>query len=127
MRLALVVLFALIPSLTQAQERWRQLPGAANSYRVDLQSLASSGGTLHARVQTSDVGSVVSVEELEVRCETKEARTLARLGYDNDTGRPVTPSEREGMDTLWISYAPGSEGHALLAGLCTLARQRKLL
>jgi hypothetical protein len=128
MRLALIVLFGLIiPSLTEAQERWPRLPGAASSYRVDVESLASSGGVLQARVQTPDLGSVVSVEELEVRCETKEARTLARLSYDNDTGRPVAPSERQEMDTLWISYPPGSEGHALLAGLCALARERKLL
>jgi hypothetical protein len=129
MRLVLIVLLGLpIPSLTLAQEqRWQQLPGAARSYRVDLQSLTSSGGVLQARVQTSDLGSVVMVQELEIRCKREEARTLARLSYDNDTGRLLTTSERQETDTLWISYSPGSEGHALLAGLCSLARDRKLL
>lgn len=123
----LVLLSFLIPSLTQAQERWQRLPGAASSYRVDLHSLTPSDGVLRARIQTPDLGSVVLVQEVEVRCETQETRTLARLSYDNDTGRPVAASERQKADTLWISYPPGSEGHALLAGLCTLARERKLL
>jgi hypothetical protein len=128
MRLAPIVLLGLLfPSLAEAQERWQRLAGAASSYRVDLHSLALLDGVLQARVQTADVGNVVLVQELEVRCRTEEARTLARLSYDNDTGRRVAKSERQETDTLWISYPPGSEGHALLAGLCTLARERKLL
>jgi hypothetical protein len=128
MRPILLVLAGfLIPSPTQAQERWERLPGAASSYRVDLHSLASSDGVLRARIQTPDLGSIVLVQEVEVRCEPLEARTLARLSYDNDTGRPIPTRERQERDTLWMSYPPGSEGHALLAGLCTLGRERKLL
>jgi hypothetical protein len=117
----------LIPSFTQAQERWQRLSGAASSYHVDLHSLAPSEGVLRARIQTPDLGSIVLVQEIELRCETQEARTLSRLSYDNDTGRPVATGERQETDTLWISYPAGSEGHALVAGLCKLGRERKLL
>ena len=128
MRLApMVFLGFLAPSLIQAQERWEALPGAASSYRVDLQSLAVLEGALQARVQTPDVGNLVLVQDLEVRCGTKEVRTLARLSYDNDTGRRVATAEGQERDSLWISYPPGSEGHALLTGICALARERKLL
>jgi hypothetical protein len=123
----LVVLGFLAPGLIQAQERWQRLPGAASSYQVDLRLLSASGGVLRARIQTPDVGNVVSVQEIEVRCATHRARTIARKRYDNDTGRPVAESEPPEPDTLWISYPSGSEGHALLAGLCALGRQRKLL
>jgi hypothetical protein len=117
----------LFPSLTQAQVRWQQLPGAASSYRVDLHSLTPSNGVLRARIQTPDVGSVVLVQEVEVRCKTQEARTLARYSYDNDTGKPIPASGDQEADTLWISYPPDSEGHAIVAGLCSLGRERKLL
>jgi hypothetical protein len=128
MRPSLLLLIGfLIPSFTQAQDRWQQLSGAASSYRVDLHSLVRSDGALRVRIQTPDVGSVVLVQEMEVRCETQQARTLTRSSYDNDTGRPLPPSGGQQADTLWISYPPGSEGHALLVGICTLARERKLL
>jgi hypothetical protein len=128
MRLAPIVFLGfLAPTLLQAQERWQRLPGAANSYRVDLHSLALVDGVLQARVQAPDLGNVVLVQDLEVRCRTKEVRTLARLSYDNDTGRRVATPERQEADTLWVSYPAGSEGHALLTGLCTVARDRKLL
>jgi hypothetical protein len=90
MRLApMILLSTLVPSLTQAQERWQRLPGAASSYRVDLHTLALVDGVLQARVQTPDLGNVVLVQELEIRCRTQEARTVARLSYDLDTGRRV--------------------------------------
>ena len=127
MRMALVVLGFLAPSLIQAQERWERLTGAARSYQVDLQSLSPSDGILRARVQTPDIGNLVLVQEVEVRCETEEIRTLARTSYNTDTGRPVATSEPQKADTLWVRYPPGSEGHALVAGLCTLGRERKLL
>ena len=124
----LLLLSGLVfPSLAEAQERWQQLPGAASSYRVDLHSLTPSNGLLRARIQTPDVGSVMLVQEVEVRCQTQEARTLARSSYNNDTGQPIPASGGEEADTLWISYPPGSEGHAILAGLCALGRERKLL
>jgi hypothetical protein len=127
MRAMLIVFGFLSPSLIQAQERWQRLPGAARAYQVDLQSLTPSDGVLQARIQTLDVGNLVLVQEVEVRCSTQETRTLARSRYDNDTGRPVANSEPQQPDSLWISYPPGSEGHAILAGLCALGRERKLL
>jgi hypothetical protein len=117
----------LFPSLADAQQRWQQLPGAASSYRVDLHSLMPSNGILRARIQTPDVGSVVLVQEVEVRCQTGQTRTLAQSSFDNDTGRPIPTSRGQEADTLWISYPPGSEGHAILAGLCALGRERKLI
>jgi hypothetical protein len=127
MRPILLVLAGfLIPSPTQAQERWQRLPGAASSYRVDLRSLKPSDGALRARVQAPDIGGVILVQEVEVRCAREEVRTLARFSYDNDTGRRISTSERQEADTLWISYPSGSEGHALLTGLCRLGREREL-
>jgi hypothetical protein len=123
----LVVIGFLPPGLIQAQERWQRLPGAASSYHVDLQSLTPTYGVLRARIQRSDLGNLVVVQELEVRCATQESRTLARSEYDNDTGKPIPTSASQEPDTLWISYPPGSEGHAIVAGLCALGRERKLL
>jgi hypothetical protein len=127
MQLKLLLVGLLSPSLTQAQARWQQLPGAASSYRVDLHSLTASNGILRARIQTPDAGSIVLVQEIEVRCQTEETRTLARSSYDKDTGRPVPTAGGQEADTLWISYPPGSEGDAILAGLCALGRERKVL
>ena len=127
MRASLVVATGLLaPGFIQAQERWQPLSGAASSYQVDLLSLMSTNGELRARIQTPDLGNLVMVQELEVRCVTQESRTLARSEYDNDTGKPIPTSAQE-ADTLWISYSPGSEGHAIVRGLCALARDRKLL
>jgi hypothetical protein len=127
MRAMLLVLGFLAPSLLEAQERWQRLPGAAKAYQVDLQSLTPSDGVLQARIQRSDLGNVVLVEEIEIRCSTQETRTLARSTIANDTGRPLASSEPQEPDSLWISYPPGSEGHAILAGLCALGHERKLL
>jgi hypothetical protein len=121
------VLGFLVASSAQAQERWQRLAGAASSYRVDLHSLTPSDGILRARIQAPDLGSVVLVQEIEVRCQTQESRTLARSSYDNDTGRPVPTFEPQEADTLWISYPAGSEGHALVASLCRLGRERKVV
>lgn len=115
MRLILLVLAGfLFPSVIQAQERWQRLPGAASAFQVDLHSLRTADGFLRARVQTADLGGVVLVQEVEVRCGTEEIRTIARFSYDNDTGRPITTSERQEADKLWVSYPFGSEGHALV-------------
>jgi hypothetical protein len=124
--LLVVVIWLLAPSLTQAQERWQRLSGAASSYQVDLQSLIPTDGVLRARIQTN-FGNQVMVEELEVRCAAQESRTLAQSEYDNDTGKPIPTSARQEADTFWINYPPGSEGHAIVASLCALGHERKLL
>ena len=126
--LLVAVAGALLPTAVDAQERWHRLPAGANAFHVDLRSLSLDQGVLRARVQTSDVGSVVLVQEVEVRCGTEQLRTTARRSYDSDTGQPVqTQAESQQPDALWIAYPPGSEGHALLSGLCQLGRDRKLL
>jgi hypothetical protein len=128
MRAMLVVAIGLsAPGLVQAQERWQRLPGAASSYQVDLQSLTATDGVLRGRVQTPGLRNLVMVQDLEVRCATQESRTLARSEYDNDTGRPIPTNVSQEADTLWLSYPTGSEGQAIVAGLCALGRERKLL
>jgi hypothetical protein len=124
----LLIAGTLMSSVLDAQERWRQLPGAAR-FAVDLQSLTLEAGVLRARVQTPEPGTTVLVEELEVRCAAEQLRTIAQHQYDRDTGRPVPDAgpERNQQDAPWVGYAPGSEGHALLSGLCRIARDRNLL
>lgn len=124
----LVVAGGFLSTAAKAQEHWYPLPGAASAFHVDVRSLALERGILRARVQTSDLGVVVLVEDVEVRCEREQIRTIARLSYDSDTGRRV-PSQPDSQqpDTLWIAYPRGSEGHSLLSGLCQLGRDRKLL
>ena len=119
---------AMAPGVA-AQERWQQLPGAASAYAVDLQSLARGDGILRARVRTRDVGTLVVIEDVEVRCSAAQSRTLNRQQYDIDTGRPAPAASRDGnqQDAHWAEYTPGSEGHAVLSSLCALARDRQLL
>jgi hypothetical protein len=124
----LLIATTLVASVADAQERWRQLSGAANTFAVDLQSLALEAGVLRARVQTPDQGTIVRVEELEVRCTAEQLRTIAQHHYDSDTGRPVPASQdRKQQDAPWVGFAPGSQGHALVSSLCRLARDRNLL
>jgi hypothetical protein len=125
----LLIAGTLVASVADAQERWRQLSGAASTFAVDLQSLALEAGVLRARVQTPDQGTIVQVEELEVRCSAEQLRTIALYRYDSDTGRPVPTDsqDRNQQDAPWAGFAPGSQGHALLSSLCRLARDRKLV
>jgi hypothetical protein len=117
------------PGAAAAQERWHQLPGAAGAFAVDLHSLARKDGVLLARIRTRDAGTLVSVEDVEVRCSAGQLRTIRQQGYDIDTGRPVSAAGQEGNQrgARWAEYTPGSEGHAVLSSLCALARDRKLL
>ena len=125
----LLIAGTLVASVADAQERWRQLSGAANTFAVDLHSLALEAGVLRARVQTPDQGTIVLVEELEVRCTAEQLRTIAQHRYDSDTGRPVPAAshDRNQPDAPWVGFAPGSQGHALVSSLCRLARDRNLL
>jgi hypothetical protein len=125
----LLITGTLIASVADAQERWRQLSGAASTFAVDLQSLVLEAGILRARVQTPDQGTIVLVQELEVRCTAEQLRTIAQHRYDSDTGRPVPAAgqDRNQQDGPWVGFAPGSQGHALLSSLCRLARDRNLL
>lgn len=123
----LTIAGTLVVSAADAQERWRQLPGAAAAFAVDLQSLALEAGVLHAQVRTPDRGTIVLVEELEVRCTAEQLRTIAKHQYDSDTGRPVLSQDRNQQDAPWVGFAPGSQGHALLSSLCRIARDRNLL
>lgn len=126
--IALFVAGVALPAVTNAQERWHRLSAGAGAFHVDLHSLSLERGTLRARVQTHDRGSIVWVEEVEVRCGTEQLRTTARLSYDSDTGQPIpTQADSELADAPWIGYPRGSEGHALLSALCRLGRDRKLL
>jgi hypothetical protein len=112
----LLIAGTLVASVADAQERWRQLSGAASTFAVDLHSLALEAGILRARVQTPDQG-------------TEQLRTIAQHRYDSDTGRPVPAAnqDRNQQDAPWVGFAPGSQGHALLSSLCRLARDRNLL
>jgi hypothetical protein len=125
----LLIAGTLVASVADAQERWRQLSGAASTFAVDLESLVLEAGILRARVQTPDQGTIVVVEELEVRCTAEQLRTIAQRRYDSDTGRPVPAAgqDRNQQDGPWVGFAPGSQGHALLSSLCRLARDRNLL
>jgi surface-adhesin protein E len=127
--IALLIAGTLVASVADAQERWRQLSGAASTFAVDLQSLALESGVLRARVQTPDQGTLIQVEELEVRCSAEQLRTVAQYRYDRDTGRPVPDAsqDRNQQDAPWVGFTPGSQGHALLSSLCRLARDRKLV
>jgi len=127
--IALLIAGILAASVADAQERWRQLSGAASTFAVDLQSLALEAGVLRARVQTPDQGTIVQVEELEVRCTAGQLRTIAQYRYDSDTRRPVPTAsqDRNQQDAPWVGFTPGSQGHALLSSLCRLARDRKLV
>jgi hypothetical protein len=120
----LLLASTLVPLRADAQDRWRQLPGAASAFSVDLQSLARESGVLQARVRSHDTGTLVLVEELEVRCSEGQLRTVAKEQYDRDTGRPVPAAgqDRNQSDAPWADYAPGSEGHALLSALCAAAQ-----
>src|SRR5919106_5210435 len=81
------LLGALLVPRAAAQERWQQLPGAAQAYAVDLQSLARQGDVLKARIRTRDVGSRVVVQQVQVRCTLNQLRTVSEELYDEDTGR----------------------------------------
>lgn len=119
---------AMAPSAA-AQEHWQQLPGTASAYAVDLQSLAHGDGILRARIRTRDVGTLVVIQDVEVRCSAAQLRTLNQHQYDSDTGRPAPATSQDGnqQDAHWAEYTPGSEGHAVLSSLCALARDRQLL
>jgi hypothetical protein len=125
--IAFLVAGAFLATTADAQERWRRLPAGASAYQVDLHSLHLDQGVLRARVQTGDLGNIVLVREVEVRCKAGQARTVARSSYDGDTGRPIPDraDDRQG-EAVWIGYPSGSEGHALLSGLCQVARERNV-
>jgi hypothetical protein len=125
----LLLASTLVAPGAAAQERWHQLPGAASAFAVDLHSLARKDGVLLARIRTRDVGTLVSVEDVEVRCSAGQLRTIRQQDYDIDTDRPVPAAGQEGNQRVarWAEYTPGSEGHAVLSSLCALARGRKLL
>lgn len=122
----LMLASALLVQGATAQERWRQLPGAASAFAVDLHSLSRAGGVLRARIRTRDVGTLVVVEDVEVRCSADQLRTIKQRRYDGDTGRPAPDVHPDGdqRDARWADYTPGSEGHAVLSSLCALARDR---
>jgi hypothetical protein len=123
----LFLMGAIVVPRAAAQERWQQLPGAAQAYAVDLQSLAWKGDILEARIRRRDVGSRIVVQHVQVRCAMNQLRTVGEELYDEDTGRPLPPTwAGDPNDSArWPEYEPGSEGHALLSGLCALARKRK--
>jgi hypothetical protein len=127
--MVLSLLAALLAPQVVAQQQWRQLPGAAKAYAVDLHSLLREGGVLSARIRTHDVGSRIIVQQVEVRCLSKQLRTIDEKLYDGDTGRPLPPVDAGRSDggAAWPEYEAGSEGHALLSSLCALARERKTL
>jgi len=126
--IALLIAGTLVASVADAQERWHKLSGAASTFSVDLQSLALEAGVLRAQVRTRDSGTLVLVEELEIRCSAEQLRTIAQHEYDSDTGRLVPALEdRNQQDAPWAGYTPGSQGHALLSSLCRLARDRNLV
>jgi protein-S-isoprenylcysteine O-methyltransferase Ste14 len=121
---ALVVSTFLVPA-ANAQERWVNLSGAAADYLVDLHSLQRDGDILRARVQTGDVGSLIVVEEVEVRCAATQLRTVDRRQYDSDTSRPLPNQPGPNTEAArWADYSPGSQGHALISSLCGLAGER---
>jgi hypothetical protein len=123
----ILLLFAsgFLVSPADAQERWRQLPGGAAAYAVDLQSLALDAGVLRARVRTREVASVDLVEELEVRCSMAQLRTASTQRFDRDTGRPADAASPQAAPRR-AEYTPGSEGHAVLSSLCDIAKERGL-
>lgn len=127
MLLVLLLLMAciLVPHAA-AQERWQRLPGAAQAWAVDLQSLGRKGDILEARIRTRDVGSRIVVQEVQVRCTMNQLRTVREEMYDEDTGRalPGAGSPEEGA--AWPEYGAGSEGHAVLSGLCAHARKQNI-
>ena len=124
----LLVASALLFSPAAAQERWRQLAGSAAAYAVDLQSLTFDAGVLRAEVRTQDLGNTVLVEQLEVRCSQSQLRTVAERRYDRDSGRAVATDNPEPPQRglPWADYAAGSEGHAIIASLCHVARERRV-
>jgi hypothetical protein len=129
--LVLSLMAALLAPQVGAQQQWRQLPGAAKAYAVDLHSLVREGGVLSARIRTHDVGSRIIVQQVEVRCLSRQLRTIDEKLYDGDTGRPLPPIDaadaaRSERGSVWPEYEAGSEGHALLSGLCALARERDI-
>ena len=93
MRFILLFLMgAIVVPRAAAQERWQQLPGAAQAYAVDLQSLARKGDILEARIRTHDVGSRIVVQDVQARCAMNQLRTVGcEKLYDEDTGRPLPP------------------------------------
>jgi hypothetical protein len=121
-----LVASALLFSPAAAQERWRQLAGSAGAYAFDLQSLTVDAGILRAEVRTQDIGNTVLVEQLEVRCTQSQLRTVAKRRYDRDTDRAVASDNPEvpRRDVPWADYTAGSEGHAIIASLCDVARAR---
>jgi hypothetical protein len=126
--LVLSLMAALFAPQVGAQQQWRQLPGAAKAYAVDLHSLVREGGVLSARIRTRDVGSRIIVQQVEIRCLSRQLRTIDEKLYDGDTGRPLPPIDaaRSERGTAWPEYEAGSEGHALLSSLCALARERDI-
>jgi hypothetical protein len=129
MRFLLVLLLGTtLVSPATAQEHWQRLPGAASAYAVDLGSLALEADILSARIRTHDIGSRLVVQEVQCRCAANQLRTVHEVVYDADTRRPLPGTSRGKAEegTAWPEYVAGSEGHALLSGLCTLARERKL-
>jgi hypothetical protein len=129
MRLILPSLFvAILTPQAVAQQQWQQLPGAAQAYAVDVHSLTHEGGVLSARIRTRDVGSRMVVQDVQVRCASSQLRTIDEKLYDTDTGRAVPrTSESKSQDSsAWPEYEAGSEGHAVLSGLCALARNRNV-
>lgn len=130
MRLVMPFLLVVtLPPQVAAQQQWQQLPGAAQAYAVDIHSLKNEGGILSARIRTRDVGSRIIVQEVQVRCASSQLRTVEQQVYDSDTGRllPRTIEERKEGGSPWPEYEAGSEGHAVLSGLCEVARQRNVL
>ena len=124
----LFLLGAIVVPRAAAQARWQQLPGAAQAYAVDLQSLARKGDILEARIRTHGVGSQIVVQDVQARCAMNQLRTVGEKLYDEDTGRPLPPTMAGDPNdrATWPEYEAGSEGHALLSGLCALARKQNL-
>jgi hypothetical protein len=125
----LSLLGALLTAPAEAQESWKQLTGAAESYAVDLRSLDFHVDILSARIRTHDVGSRLIVQRVQVRCTLNQLRTIGEEFYDAETGRPVPQGHagRPENSAIWPEYQAGSEGHALLSSLCELARERRLI
>jgi hypothetical protein len=122
------LLVAIVSPQLAAQEEWQQLPGAAEAYAVDLHSISRDRGVLSARIRTRDVGSGIIVQQVQVRCASSQLRTIGEELYDGGTGRPLhQPDEgRREVGSVWPEYEVGSEGHALVSGLCALARKRNV-
>lgn len=130
MRLMMPIFLAVVlPARVAGQQQWQQLPGAGQAYAVDVHSLANEGGLLRARIRTRDMGNRIVVQEVQVRCASSQLRTVRRQVYDADTGKPLPQPAEERTDdgSAWPEYAAGSEGHAVLSGLCEIARRRKVL